>query len=251
MKIGLQLFSVRDEIARDLPGTLQRAARMGYGGVELFGPQERGAAEIRRLLDAAGLDAVGSHVLLPDLEGGRLERTLDFQAELGARHLTLAVLPEGRRETRAHWMEAARILNAAAGKAAARGLRLAYHNHRMEFAPLDGDLAFDILFRALSPEVGMQLDLGHALRGGGDPAALLRRYPGRARTVHVRDWSAKDDRVLVGEGDVPWAEVLPLCAGTGNTEWLIVEQGEARCAPLEAAERSLAALKRLLAAAGL
>jgi sugar phosphate isomerase/epimerase len=244
-KVGLQLFSVRTEYQSDLAGTLERVARMGYDGVEFFGAFPRPADELRRLLEGIGLEAAGYHVLLPALEGDALRETIAYMTELRTKHVTLAVVPEARRQTKQDWLDAATLLRAAADEFARNGLTLGYHNHRMEFEPVEGELPFDLLFENLPPSVTMQLDCGHALRAGADPASLLRKYPGRSRTIHIRDWSRTNESALVGEGEVNWVEVLRLCRETADTEWYIVEQGDAGIPPFEAAEKDLRNLEVL------
>lgn len=244
-KVGLQLFSVRDEYQNDLAGTLERVARMGYDGVEFFGPFPRPADELRRLLEGIGLEAAGYHILLPALEGDALRETIAYMTELRTTHVVLAVIPEARRSSKRDWLEAARLLGAAAAEFERHGLSLGYHNHRMEFEPVEGELPFDLLFTNLPAAVTMQLDCGHALRAGTDPAALLRKYPGRSRTIHIRDWSRTNESALVGEGEVNWPEVLRLCRDTANTEWYVIEQGDAEIPPFEAVERDLRNLEAL------
>ena len=91
----------------------------------------------------------------------------------------------------------------------------------------------------------MQIDLGNALHGGGDPVPYLSKYPGRALTVHLKAYSASNDKALIGEDDVPWQEVFQVCETTGNTEWYIVEQESYAFSPLECVDRCLKALKAM------
>jgi len=144
--IAVQLYSVREECAQDLPGTLKAVAEMGYEGVDFAG----------------------------------------------------------------------------------------YH-----------ELPWDIFFGATSSEVVMQLDAGNALLGGGDPVDFLERYPGRALTVHLKEYAADNDKALIGEGDVRWEDVFRLCESTGGTEWYIVEQESYAFSPLECIERCLRNLQEM------
>ncbi len=104
------------------------------------------------------------------------------------------------------------------------GMRTGYHNHWVEFQPMDGELPWDTFFGNTRHDVIMQLDIGNALHGGGDPIPYIARYPGRAITVHLKEHSATDPTALIGEGDVPWQRVFDLCEREGKTEWYIVEQ---------------------------
>ncbi|MHC4479997.1 MAG: sugar phosphate isomerase/epimerase family protein, partial [Planctomycetota bacterium] len=91
--------------------------------------------------------------------------------------------------------------------------------------------------------VVMQLDTGNALQGGADPVSVLRRYPARARTVHLKEHSASGEAVLVGEGDVAWDDVFDACESVGGTEWYIVEQESYPHPPLQCVARCLEALR--------
>jgi len=125
------------------------------------------------------------------------------------------------------------------------GMRTGYHNHHIEFVPMEGELPWDTLFGNTTDDVIMQFDTGNALHGGAQAAPFLRRYPGRARTVHLKEYSATNDAALIGEGDVPWAEVFELCETIGGTEWYIVEQESYAYPPLECVRRCLQALKAM------
>ncbi len=244
--IGLQLFSVRKEVQEDLPGTLKEVARMGYDGVEFFGRYPHSPEEIRAMLQECGLQAPGYHVLLPWLEGEALGETIDMLKGIGVRYAVIAVLPEERRKTRQDWIDVAELMNGVSKKLAEHSIKLGYHNHRMEFERVDGELPFDLLFGNLDESVFMELDVGHALRGDADPASLIRKYPGRLDIVHVREYASENEKALVGEGEVDWADLLSLCDREGKTEWYVIEQSASECPPLEAAERCLRNLEGIL-----
>ena len=244
--IGLQLYAVRDECARDLPGTLSVVAEMGYAGVEFAGYYGLTAPALRRMLDERGLKCCGAHTRLDLLLGGELERTIEFNLALGSPYVIVPILPEERRKSRATWLDSARVLNELAGRLRPHGLRVGYHNHRYEFEPVDGAVPWDLIFGTADPSVVMQLDMGHALEAGADPVAVLHRYPGRAATVHMAEHSASDPLALLGEGDVPWPEVLAACASVGGTQWYIVEQERYRYPELECARRNLVNLREYM-----
>ena len=243
--IALQLYSVREDCARDLPGTLKAVAAMGYVGVEFAGYHDRDAAELRKMLDDLGVRAAGTHTGLDTLLGDQLEQTVAFNRTLGNRFLIVPGLPEERRSSRAAWLETARIMNEVAEKVKPAGMRVGYHNHMIEFEPMEGEAPWDTLFGAAAPEVVMQFDTGNAMHGGADPVAVLQRYPGRAATVHLKEFSRDGEPRIVGEGDVQWDEVFRLCETTGGTEWYIVEQEQYPYPPLESAERCLENLREM------
>jgi len=144
------------------------------------------------------------------------------------------------------WLKTAELFNKAAATAKQNGMVVGYHNHYIEFQPLDGgELPWDLFFGNTTPDVVMQLDTGNALHGGADPVPFLQRFPGRALTVHLKEYSATNERALIGEGDVRWPEIFTLCERDGGTEWYIVEQESYAYPPLECVDRCLQKLREM------
>jgi sugar phosphate isomerase/epimerase len=246
--VALQLYSVRDDCARDLPGTLKAVAEMGYEGVEFAGYYGRTAKELRSMLDDLGLKVAGTHIGLDTLLGDELVKTVEFNQVLGNKFLIVPGLPEERRRSKEAWLETARIMNEISDKVKEYGMRVGYHNHGVEFQMMEGQWPWDIFFGAANPDVVMQLDIGNAMHGGvtaDQILEILRRYPGRAATIHVKEFSATNDKALIGEGDVKWSEVFQLCESIGGTEWYIVEQESYAYEPLECVRRCRENLKRM------
>ncbi|HEU5089747.1 MAG TPA: sugar phosphate isomerase/epimerase, partial [Roseiflexaceae bacterium] len=125
------------------------------------------------------------------------------------------------------------------------GMRTGYHNHTIEFTPMDGELPWDTFFGNTRKDVVMQFDVGNAMHGGADAAPYLERYPGRATTVHVKEYSINNDKALIGEGDVPWGRIFDLCETIGGTEWYIVEQESYAYPPMECVDRCLQNLRAM------
>ena len=248
--IALQLYSVRRELARDLFGTLQAVARMGYEGVEFAGAPQHRPALIRALLDEAGLVCCGWHLPFELLQEDRLAETIAYQRAVGNRRLIVPGLPASSRED---WMRMADYFNRLADRLAPYDLVVGYHNHTQEFSPVDGETPWDIFFSRTDRRGIMQLDFGNAHAGNGDVVAILKKYPGRAGTVHVKSYSrelGKSDRSrgyrpLIGEDELPWPEIFQLCESTGGTDWYIVEYESDQYPPLEAVERFLERLKAM------
>jgi sugar phosphate isomerase/epimerase len=243
--IGLQLYSVRHDCERDLPGVLQSVARMGYDGVEFAGYYGRSAAELRAMLDDLGLKCCGTHTGLDTILGEALPATIEFNQALGNRYLIVPGLSSERTQSRAAWLETAKLFTEAAQNAGAEGMLVGYHNHYVEFQPLDGELPWDTFFSNTPEEVVMQVDIGNALHGGGDPVPYIGRYPGRAKTVHLKEYAAGNENALIGEGDVNWQQVFDLCESVGGTEWYIVEQETYAYPPLECVDRCLQNLRAM------
>jgi len=228
-----------------LPGTLEAVAKMGYEGVEFAGYYGREAKELRKLCDDLGLKVIGTHTGLNTLLGDELKRTVEFNQILGNPFLIVPGLPEERRNSRAAWLETAKIFNEIAEKVKPDGMVTGYHNHAIEFSPMDGELPWDTFFGNTKPEVVMQLDTGNALHGGADPVPFLKKYPGRAATVHLKAYSSTDSKALIGEDEIKWDEIFELCESAGGTEWYIVEQESYAFPPIECVDKCLQNLKKM------
>ena len=249
--IGLQLYSVRGECARDLPGTLRATAEMGYLGAEPWGYdgkslewQGHSATEIRQMFDDNGLRCCGMHMSTDALSFDNLQRTIEFNHTLGNRFLIVAA-DQDRMSSIAGVMQLADILDDAAESLAEENLLTGYHAHGFDFVTLDsGYTAWDMLFSNTLPGVIMQMDIGNCASGGGDPIATLRRFPRRARSVHLKDYGGAPDSVI-GEGQADWHEIFHICETIQNTEWYVVEEGSEDGTGFEIPQRSIDALRRM------
>ena len=243
--VGLQLYSVRDDCGRDLPGTIAAVAKMGYEGVEFAGYYGRTAKQLRKMLDDNGLLCCGTHTGLDTLLGDNLAQTIEFNKTLGNKYLVVPSLPGKYRGSHQAWLETAKLFNELAEKVKPQGMLVGYHNHSAEFKAIDGKLPWDTFCGNTSKDVIMQLDLGNAMRGGADPLPYIYRYPGRAITVHLKEFSKTNKKALVGEGDVPWKAFFALCRAVGGTKWYIVEQESYAYPPLECVKRCLINLRKM------
>jgi sugar phosphate isomerase/epimerase len=245
--IALQLYSVRDDCARDLEGVLDAVAKMGYDGVEFAGYYGRDAATLRKLVDDCGLKVAGAHVGLDTLLGDELERSIAFHQTIGNKFLIVPGFSRERIGTQAALQQTAQIMNEIAAKLRPHGMQTGYHNHDFEFKPyLDsGDLPWDVFFGNTDKDVVMQFDTGNALHAGADALPFLERYPGRATTVHLKEFSRTNDKALIGEGEVPFDRIFAVCESTGGTEWYIVEQESYAFPPLECVDKCLQNLKAM------
>jgi len=237
------LYSVREDCKNDMAGTLAQVARMGYEGVEFAGYHDHSAADLRKMLDDSGLTCCGGHLAINTLLGDELYRTAEFNWTLGNPFLICPGLPEEYRNSRDAWRRTADLFNDINDKLRKINMWIGYHNHYIEFGELDGELPWDTFFGNTEQDVVMQLDTGNALHGGADVVPFLERYPGRALTVHLKEYSASNDKALIGEGDVRWCEIFSLCETSGGTRWYIVEQESYAYPPLECVEKCLQKLK--------
>ncbi|MBN2449701.1 MAG: sugar phosphate isomerase/epimerase [Lentisphaeria bacterium] len=247
--IGLQLFSVRGECKKGIPETLRAVADMGYRGVEPWGYAGDAvawmgwsAADLRKLLDDCGLPCCGIHMAPGALLGDNLARSIELNQILGNRFLIVAA-DKQRMSSMAGIEELAGILNRSAAILAPLGLACGYHAHGFDFTEVEGEQAWYHLFRRTAPEVIMQLDVGNCAGGGGDPVRVLKTFPGRARSVHLKDYGKPGG--VIGEGSADWPEIFRLCDTAQPVEWYVVEEGGPDGLGFDVCARSLAALKRM------
>jgi sugar phosphate isomerase/epimerase len=223
--IGFQLYTVRGEFANDVPGTLKALGQIGYKGVEFWGYggtpkvyKEYSAAELRKLLDDNGLKCCGMHMELKAISSDNLKRTIENNAVLGNEYLNVAAAKE-KMGSAATIAELADCLNQAAAECRSHKMRVGYHAHPFDFAKIDGRFAWELLFDRTEADVNMQMDIGNCLSGGGDPIAMLKEFPSRTRTIHIKEHEEKTF------GSDYYREVFMLCESRGGTKWYIVEMG--------------------------
>jgi sugar phosphate isomerase/epimerase len=222
--IGIQLYTVRDAMAADFQGTLERLARMGYGEVEFAGYFGRSPARVRAILDGLGLDAPAAHVPLDALRDD-LAMTLDTAAAAGH---TWVVCPWIAPEERSSdgYRHLADVLNRAGEAAQGVGLRVAYHNHEFEFEPLGSadTLPFELLLQRTDPAlVDFELDLFWVSRAGHDPLDWFARHPGRFPLVHVKDMDGSPEGRMVdaGRGVIDFPAILDRREQAGIRHWFV------------------------------
>jgi sugar phosphate isomerase/epimerase len=220
-RIGVQLYTVRSEMANGVEATLERVAAIGYHEVEFAGYFDRTPEQIRATLSATGLSAPASHVPWERLETGWRE-TLDEAARAGHGTVIVAFLPADRRRTLDDYRRWAALFNDAGRAARATGLRYAYHNHDFEFTPIEGTVPYDVLLAETDPElVAFELDLFWTVKAGGDPLAYTARHPGRFPLVHVKDMDADGRMVDVGAGRIDFAAIFARSAQAGIRHYFV------------------------------
>lgn len=234
--LGLQLYSVRTECQKDLPATIEAVAKIGYQGVEFAGYYDYSAKDLRKLLDDNGLKCCGTHAQFDTLLGDNLPQTIEFNKIIGNKYLIVPWLDPNKYSSAEGWKNAAEVFNELAEKVEPHKMQVGYHNHSHEFKPVDGQVPWDIFFGNTRKDVIMQFDTGNAMQGGGDAIPYLKRYPGRAVSVHLKEYSATNKNAIIGEGDIPWEELLTLCETIGGTKWYIIEEEKDVYPPLKAAE---------------
>jgi sugar phosphate isomerase/epimerase len=243
-QIALQLYTVRRELAADLSGTLQAVAGAGYASVELAGLPPVDTLELGQLLADAGLRPVASHEGIDGLRAdpagvaARLRR-------LGCPRAIVPWMPEEDRRTADDVRRFAAELGGAAAELAKDGVRLGYHNHAFEFAPLDGTTVWDVLVEELPAGIELEVDVYWASVGGRDPADVIAGCSDRVRLLHMKDRAGGTEPhdAPAGEGTLDLDRIV--AAGrVAGVEWYIAEQDEPAdaLADVATARRNLAAL---------
>jgi sugar phosphate isomerase/epimerase len=250
--IGLELYSVRNELARDLPNTLKTVAGMGYQVVEFYAPYYDWpvsyAKDVRTMIDDLGLRCYSTHNHIQAFTpGDGLGRAIELNQILGVKILVLASAPRTLHSLD-DWKKLCEQLSAVSSQLKPHGLAAGFHNHQTEWAPLDGNLrTMDVLAANTPKEFVLQLDVGTCVAAGADPVAWINANPGRIRTLHLKDWAPgaaaqeKSYRVLFAEGVCPWKAIRAAAETTGGLEFYLLEQEGSRFPEFETARRCLQA----------
>jgi sugar phosphate isomerase/epimerase len=242
--IALELYSVRDDCAKDMPGTLKAVAEMGYQGVEFAGYHNHEAKDLRKMLDDNGLKCCGTHAGLPTMMGDAIKQQIEFNQILGNPNLIIPWMSDDYAKSLDTIKKAGEMLNKMAERAKPEGMRVGYHAHGGDFIKVGDKTAWELLGENTSADVVLQMDTGNCLMGGADPVAILKEFPGRAVTVHLKEFGGKR-AAPVGEGKVDWRPVFEFCETAGGTQWYIVEQEEYVNSALESAALCVKNLRKM------
>ena len=237
MSVGLQLYTVRDETAKDFVGTLRKVAALGYKGVEFAGYGGLTAHEMKSLLTEIGVRAVSTHVALTVLEQD-LAKEIAYCQEIGCTFLILPWLAPERRSIEAFRQLAPR-LNAFGRQCQNAGITFGYHNHDFEFAQYNGETLMDVLLAQTDPAlVKLECDVYWAAYAGVNPSAFLRQHAGRVPLMHIKDMTPERTFAEVGDGTLNIASIIEVARSSGVQEF-IVENDAPTLPSLESAKRSL------------
>lgn len=266
---GLQLWTVKDDLARDFDGTLRALKALGYDRVETAGWAGKSAAEFRAGVTGAGLDPISSHYSLGDLMTDT-EAKLTFARDVGARfcmasspHPSRALDPAkpwpvamAEAMTLADWRSNAEEMNRIGAVAKSVGIQFGYHNHAAEFLDYEGVEPFAEMVRMTDPElVQFELDIGWVAAAGADPVELLTTHKDRISLLHIKDVATAErtpgkiaddlQSVPVGQGTIDWASVFRAAQGGKVQSWFVEQEPPFAHPPLEGLRDSLAYLKAL------
>jgi sugar phosphate isomerase/epimerase len=247
--IGLELYSVRGEMGRDLPNALKTVAGFGYEVVEFYSPYFKWkpayAKEIRAQLDDLGLRCYSTHNGVESFTPGEnLAHTIELNQILGTRYVILA--SASRLKGVDGWKGLCEKLTTAQTELESHGLGAGYHNHSAEWAKLEnGQRIMEVIAANTPKEFVLQLDVGTCEEAGADPVAWVKANPGRIKIMHLKDWAPgkkeeeKSYRVLFGEGVAPWKELLSVAESVGGLEYFLIEQEGSRFSEFETVKKCL------------
>jgi len=246
--VGLELYSVRHELDKNLMSTVRAVAKMGYQCVEFYSPYFAWtpdyAKQVRQMMDDADIKCFSTHNGLESFSPDGLAHAIELNHIIGSRFIVLA--SAGEIQTLDGWKKVAETLNQGAEKMKPAGMRAGYHNHQLEWKPIGGTRPMEVLAANTAHDVMLQLDVGTCLEAGSDPVAWVEQNPGRIRSMHCKEWSPQRGyRVLVGEGVAPWKKLFAAAEKTGGLEFYLVEQEGSDYPELETAARCLASFRAL------
>lgn len=235
--LGFQVWTVKDQLIKDFPGTLKMMAGQGYQTVEMcsplgyessgFGPlMKMKATEMRKIVEDAGLILESTHYGFGELRDNLSER-IDFALESGQKQMICSSFWLPKDATMSDWMKAVEELNEIGAKTKKAGIQTGFHNHHMEFEKIDGKLIYDALMDHFDPDlVKMQFQVA-VISIGYKAATYFNKYPGRFISAHLADWSAKENKqVPIGQGVVDWKELFKAAEKCGVKNYFVEMEPE-------------------------
>ncbi len=267
LPVAVQVYSVRDDAARDLRGTLQKIREMGYDGVEFAGLYGYAPADIRVMCQELGLIPISAHVPYVDMVADPVG-VLSQYAEIGCSYVAVPYLAPEHRPDGGQFDTVIENIGNIAKVAKSLGIQLLYHNHEFEFLKMDGKYALEVLYDSVPAELlQTELDTCWVNVGGEEPAAYVRKFKGRAPVVHLKDFfGARSENMydLIGlENKAPQRpsnfEFRPVGSGMqdmpailaaaedAEAKWVVVEQDAPSMGltPLQSIQKSREYLKTL------
>jgi sugar phosphate isomerase/epimerase len=239
LPIGLQLYSVREDCAKDFPAAIRQVGQMGYDGVEFAGYYDHSAQELAKILKDVGLECFGAHRPL-DLMEEHFNQQVDFHMALGCDRIFVPGLPK---ELHDDPKGVAERIGALAEKLSAHNIMTGYHNHAWELEPPASENFWNKFAAAAPASVKLELDAGWAQAAGKDPAQVIRDHAGRIASLHAKPHSDSRREAVIGEDEVPWKDVIEAAESVGGTDYFIVEYEFGNA--MTAVEKCLKALRAM------
>jgi sugar phosphate isomerase/epimerase len=250
--VGLELYSVRGDLAKDLLGTVAAVGKMGYQVVEFYAPYLEWTPErakgVRKVLDDTGLKCHSTHNNGPSFTPDGLKKAIELNQIIGSTAIIMASAP--RATGIDAWKTLGDQLTAVSAQLKPLGMTTGYHNHQVEWRPVDGKRPMDVIAASTPKDVTLQFDVGTCLEVGADPIAWITANPGRIRSVHCKDWApGRGYDVAFGDGAAPWKKIFEAVDATGGVEYYLIEQetGASSIGELPMVQRCLVNWKKLRA----
>jgi len=202
------------------------------------------AKEMKALMDSLGIRCFSTHNSESYFRSNTIQKAIDYNHVLESRYMVMASSQPGPGLD--GWKKVADELNVAATQLESAGLRAGYHNHQLEFTPVNGVRPIEIIAKDTKPSIMLQLDVGTCLEAGSNPVAWIKANPGRIQSLHLKEWSPDSDKgysVLFGEGVADWKALLNAAMETGGAEYFLIEQEGSRYPQLETAKKCLEAYR--------
>jgi len=248
--VGLQLYTVREELQKDIAGTLKQVAAIGIKEVETYDLYGKTGAEFSRILKAVGLTAPSGHYMTRHLRGN-WQQEIDTARTIGMKYMVNAIVEPEERKTFDDWKRLAELFNKAGEQTQKAGIQYCYHNHNFEFQKFSGTVIYDYLLKTLDPKlVKFEMDCFWVTHAGQDPVAYFKKYPDRFPLLHIKDMKdhppatqEKDDKVGMfapaGHGTIDWKRIFAAAPAGGMTHYFL-EQDWCEQPPLEVVKQAYA-----------
>lgn len=268
LPVAIQVYSVREDAAADLRGTLEKIKEMGYDGVEFAGLYGNSPEDVRAMCEEIGLVPISAHVPFVDMLKNPYGLLADY-AKIGCKYVAVPYLNPEHRPDNANFDYVVDFIEVLGKAAKALGIQLLYHNHDFEFMTIDGKYALDILYERVPAELlGTELDVCWVNVGGENPSEYIKKYAGRCPVVHLKDfYGEKSDDMYeligidkkaparpsgfefrpVGSGMQDFPSIVKSATESG-AEWFVVEQDKPSMGltPLECAKKSIDYVRSIL-----
>ncbi|GAF65806.1 putative isomerase [Bacillus sp. TS-2] len=247
LPIGLQLYTIREETAKDFIGALKKVKEIGYQGVEFAGFGDHSAAEIKEAIDDIGLKAVSSHVPLDRLEN-ELEQVIEEQVTIGSKSVVCPFIPESYWKSKEAYEKLAEFLNTVGQRCREHGLQFGYHHHSFEFEKFGDEYALDLLLRLTDPDfVHLQCDAYWVEYAGLSAVDYIKKYEGRCKIIHMKDMQLEPEKtdIELGQGVLDVSKLVQV-ANDIDAEWLLVEMDHCKLPPFESIKVSFDNLEKIV-----
>jgi sugar phosphate isomerase/epimerase len=253
--IGLQLYTLRDQLEKDVEGTIKQLATIGYKDVEIYSLYGKSPAEFSKILKDNGITASSGHYLLPVVKNEWAQKVEEAKT-LGLQYMVIAILDKEDRKSLEDYKKLAELFNQAGEATQKAGIQFCYHNHNFEFQKFGDTTAYDYLLKTLDPKlVKFEMDCFWVTHAGQDPVTYFKKHPGRFPLLHIKDMKDKPaptqelDAKMglfapVGQGTINWKRIFAN-AKTAGVEHYYVEQDYCEIPPLEAVKASYQYLDKL------